>query len=178
MSKRKNKKFPKQPKEYKVGYCKPPEAYKWQKGCKSPNPSGRPKKVKNLQEALQLSLNKEVNTKDANGLVKKVTCFEALATKTVIDAISKDGPTRRMLYRTDLLQMPGKEQEYEQEQIQEKEHIQEQTENNTQIQAVEKEYGELLKQWAEMDPKIREVFAEQMTQFIQKEFHRRYYAGE
>ena len=71
MSKRKNKKFPKQPKEYKVGYCKPPEAYKWQKGCKSPNPSGRPKKVKNLQEALQLSLNKEVNTKDMIASVKK-----------------------------------------------------------------------------------------------------------
>ena len=30
-----------------------------------------------------------------------------------------------MLYRTDLLQMPGKEQEYEQEQIQAKEHVQE-----------------------------------------------------
>ena len=43
-----------------------------------------------------------------------------------------------MLYRTDLLQMPGKEQEYEQEQIQAKEHVQEQTENNTQIQTVEK----------------------------------------
>ena len=91
MSKRKNKKFPKQPKEYKVGYCKPPEAYKWQKGCKSPNPSGRPKKVKNLQEALQLSLNKEVNTKDANGLVKKVTCFEALATKPLLTQFQKTG---------------------------------------------------------------------------------------
>ena len=82
-----------------------------------------------------------------------------------------------MLYRSDLIQMPGKEQEYEQEQIQEKEHMQKQTENNTQIQAVEKEYGELLRQWAEMDPKIREVFAEQMTQFTQKELHSRYYAG-
>ena len=175
MSKRKNKKQQKPKKEYDVGYCKPPEEYKWKKGCKSPNPSGRPKKVKNLQEALQLSLNKEVNTKDANGVVKKVSCLEALATKTVIDAISKDGPTRRMLYRSDLLQIAVKEQEYEQEQIQEKEHRQEQTENNTQIQAVEKEYGELLRQWAEMDPKIREVFAQQMTKFIQKEIHRRYY---
>lgn len=43
MSKRKNKK---QKKEYDVGYCKPPEEYKWKKGCKSPNPSGRPKKLK------------------------------------------------------------------------------------------------------------------------------------
>lgn len=175
MSKRKNKK---QKKKYDVGYCKPPEEYKWKKGCKSPNPLGRPKKVKNLQEALQLSLNKEVNTKDANGVVKKVSCFEALATKTVIDAISKDGPTRRMLYRADLLQMPGKEQEYEQEHIHEQNNRQKQTESNTQIQAVEKEYGKLLRQWAELDPKIREVFAQQMTQLIQKEIHRRYYPGE
>ena len=28
-----------------------------------------------------------------------------------------------------------------------------------------------------MDPKIREVFAQQMTKFIQKEIHRRYYPG-
>lgn len=86
MSKRKNKK---QKKEYDVGYCKPPEEYKWKKGCKSPNPSGRPKKIKNLQEALQLSLNKEVNTKDANGVVKKSAASKLLQQKPLLMQFQK-----------------------------------------------------------------------------------------
>lgn len=169
MSKRKNKK---EKNEYEVGYCKPPEEYKWKKGCKSPNPSGRPKKVKNLQEALQLSLNKEVNTKDANGVLKKVSCFEALATKTVIDAISKDGPTRRMLYRADLLLLQSKEENQEDEQI--KKVTKEESSDSTEV---EKEYGKLLKQWVEMEPKHREFFASQMKKLIKQELHKRFKTG-
>ncbi len=86
MSKRKNKK---EKNEYEVGYCKPPEEYKWKKGCKSPNPSGRPKKIKNLQEALQLSLNKEVNTKDANGVVKKSAASKLLQQKPLLMQFQK-----------------------------------------------------------------------------------------
>lgn len=42
MAKNPKKKGKKQ--NYEVGYGKPPEQFKWQKGCPSPNPKGRPKK--------------------------------------------------------------------------------------------------------------------------------------
>ena len=63
------KKGKKSPQNYEVGYCKPPEQYKWKKGCPSPNPKGRPKKIRTLKEALQVSFNKEVNGRDENGEV-------------------------------------------------------------------------------------------------------------
>lgn len=150
------KKGKKSPQNYEVGYCKPPEQYKWKKGCPSPNPKGRPKKIRTLKEALQLSFNKEVNGRDENGEVKKITCLEALATKTIADAIAKDGPTRRMLYRQDLLNLMSKEPELEF------------SDDEQKLVEIEKDYGELLRKWAETPVKIREAMTHLLREQLQE----------
>lgn len=147
MAKNKKKKSRKAKSDYEIGYGKPPKQHQWKKGCKSPNPNGRPKKIRTLKEALQVSFNKEITTKNENGDIKKITCLEALASKTIADAISKDGPTRRLLYRQDLLNLTSKEPELEY------------SPDEQQILEVEREYGKLLHQWAETDPKIRQVMS-------------------
>ena len=50
----KKKKNKKKKNTYEVGYGKPPKEYQWKKGCRSPNPKGRPKKIRTLKEALQV----------------------------------------------------------------------------------------------------------------------------
>lgn len=144
---KKKKKNKKKKNTYEVGYGKPPKEYQWKKGCRSPNPKGRPKKIRTLKEALQVSFNKEITTKNENGDVKKISCLEALASKTIADAISKDGPTRRLLYRQDLMNLVSKEQEIEY------------TPDEQKIVDVQNEYGKLLLQWAETEPKLREIMS-------------------
>ena len=146
------KKGKKKQQNYEVGYCKPPEEYKWKKGCPSPNPKGRPKKIRTLKEALQISFNKEVNGRDENGEVKKITCLEALATKTIADAIAKDGPTRRMLYRQDLFNLMSKDQDLEFD------------EDEQRLVEIEKDYGELLRKWVETPVKIRDAMTNLMRE--------------
>jgi hypothetical protein len=146
-NKKNKKKNQKKKNTYEVGYGKPPKEYQWKKGCRSPNPKGRPKKIRTLKEALQVSFNKEITTKNENGDVKKISCLEALASKTIADAISKDGPTRRLLYRQDLMNLVSKEQEIEY------------TPDEQKIVDVQNEYGKLLLQWAETEPKLREIMS-------------------
>ena len=146
-NKKNKKKNQKKKNTYEVGYGTPPKEYQWKKGCRSPNPKGRPKKIRTLKEALQVSFNKEITTKNENGDVKKISCLEALASKTIADAISKDGPTRRLLYRQDLMNLVSKEQEIEY------------TPDEQKIVDVQNEYGKLLLQWAETEPKLREIMS-------------------
>ena len=114
MAKNKKKKSKKnKEKNYEVGYKKPPKEHQWKKGDPSPNPKGRPKKSKNIKEAIQKVLGEEITTKDENGEVKKMACNDALARKIIKDSILNDGPTRRILLRKDFLIMETKEQEYE-----------------------------------------------------------------
>ena len=153
MAKRKEKTGEdKNKRNYKVGYCKPPKEYRWRKGCKSPNPKGRPKKPKTLKEAIQICFNKEISAKKEKGEIQKITCMEALVNKTIADAISKDGPTRRLLYREDILNMLAKDPELEF------------TEKEKKALKIEKEYGKLLHAWAEIDPKLREKFRKILTE--------------
>lgn len=156
MAKKKKKKTKKSKFGYEVGYGKPPKEFRWEKGCKSPNPKGRPKKIRTLKEALQVSFNKEVSTKNENGEIKKISCLEALASKTIADAISKDGPTRRLLYRQDLMNLVSKEQEIEYPPEEQK------------IVEVEEEYGKLLQQWAETDEKTRQNMAKIISEFLRE----------
>ena len=154
MAKKKKKRSKRIKANYEVGYGKPPKEYQWEKGCKSPNPKGRPKKIRTLKEALQVSFNKEITTKNENGDIKKITCLEALASKTIADAISKDGPTRRLLYRQDLMNLISKEQEIEY------------SPEEQSIIDIEKEYGQLLYKWAEAGPKIREKMSRIISEVL------------
>lgn len=166
MAKKKKKRSKRIKANYEVGYGKPPKEYQWEKGCKSPNPSGRPKKIRTLKEALQISFNKEITTKNENGDIKKITCLEALASKTIADAISKDGPTRRLLYREDLLNLVSKEQEIEYSPDEQK------------IIDVEREYGKLLFQWAETAPEIRNKMSHILSEILIDISNKRFLEGE
>jgi hypothetical protein len=79
-----------------------------------------------------------------------------LATKTIADAIAKDGPTRRMLYRQDLLNLISKEPELEF------------TEDEQRLVEIEKNYGELLRKWAETPEKVREAMTNLMREQLQE----------
>ena len=166
MAKNKKKKSKKGRSDYEVGYGKPPKQFQWEKGCKSPNPKGRPKKIRTLKEALQVSFNKEISTKNENGDIKKITCLEALASKTIADAISKDGPTRRLLYRQDLMNLVSKEPEMEYSPDQQK------------MIDIENEYGKLLLQWAETDPDIREKMSRIISEVLINLSNEQYIKGE
>ena len=166
MAKNKKRKSRKIKGDYQVGYGKPPKEYQWVKGCKSPNPSGRPKRIRTLKEALQVSFNKEITTKNENGDIKKITCLEALAAKTIADAISKDGPTRRLLYRQDLINLVSKEQEIEY------------SPEEQRIIDVENKYGELLLQWAEASPGIREKMSHLISKTLIDLCNEKYQKGE
>ena len=151
MAKNKRKRSKKK-KDYEVGYKKPPKDCRWEKGCPSPNPKGRPKKPRSLKEAMQITLNKEINIKNEKGELKKITGAEALVNRTLADAIAKDGATRRMFFKDDLLNLPMKEQEYEYPPDEQK------------LLEIEKEYGELLHEFAEMGPKFREIHRQRITE--------------
>ena len=95
-------------------------------------------------------------TQNEKGEKCKISCAEALAQKTLKDAILKDGPTRRMFYKKELLNLQAKEQEMEYP-----ENIQKEME-------VEKEYQDLLKSWAKIPSKIREKLATLLTEQLRE----------
>lgn len=151
MAKNRNKRSKKN-KEYEVGYKKPPKNTRWQKGCPSPNPKGRPKKPKTLKEAMQLTLNKEINVKNEKGELKKITGAEALANRALADAIAKDGATITMFFKDELLNLPVKEQEFE--------------ESPEQGNLAHMEDDEFMKNYRTMDPKTRESFLKHYTEYL------------
>ena len=93
-------------------------------------------------------------------------CLEALASKTIADAISKDGPTRRLLYRQDLMNLISKEQEIEY------------CPDEQKIVDIENEYGQLLHQWAEAGPKIREKMSRIISEALIDISNSRFRKGE
>ncbi len=113
--KKKKKKDKKHKADYEVGYGRPPISHQFKPG-QSGNPKGRPKNPKTIKEALRKTLATEIGVKDANGEVIKITCAEAFGRKTVADAIAKDGPTRRMLLKSEFLNLEIEEEKVEEEQ--------------------------------------------------------------
>lgn len=73
---------------YDVGKGKPPKHTQWKKGT-SPNPSGRPKGVRNFQSDLDDELN-ELITITENGDLKKITKQRALIKQMVNAAMKGD----------------------------------------------------------------------------------------
>ena len=148
---------------YKIGYKKPPEECKWKKGCKSPNPKGRPKKITSIKEALQINLGKEISSKNENGETCKISCADALVKKTLADAIQKDGPTRRMLYRLDLMNLQAKDQEFEYDENQEK------------LIKFEKKYTEFVKRWASAPDNITDKAMQIISEALRELMNQRAY---
>lgn len=128
---------------YDIGYGKPPKEHQFKPG-QSGNPKGRPKKPKTIKEALQKAIAAELVSRNGEGEVIKINCAEALAKKTIADAISKDGPTRRMFFKNEFLSLEA--EDYRPEDLIEEE-----------ISEVEKNYGNLLRTFAMMSPETREA---------------------
>jgi hypothetical protein len=87
---------------YKVGPCFPPNEHKWKKGCPSPYPNGRPRKVPSmkldLKKAVEAALNeKVVITKDK----KEVVLTKAvLGIQQLVNGFAKgDRHARRDLFQ-------------------------------------------------------------------------------
>ncbi|MBQ8211964.1 MAG: hypothetical protein IJZ27_05495 [Treponema sp.] len=148
---------------YKIGYKKPPEECKWKKGCKSPNPKGRPKKITSIKEALQVNLGKEISSKNENGETCKISCADALVKKTLADAIQKDGPTRRMLYRLDLMNLQAKEQEFEYD------------ENQENLIKFEKKYQDFIKTWANTPDNLTEIATKIFSEILRNQINKQAY---
>jgi hypothetical protein len=79
---------PETPRDYLVGYGKPPLHTRFQKG-RSGNPNGRPRGRKNLSTLLSDALNGSVIVVE-NGRRKKITKREAIVTQLVNKSASAD----------------------------------------------------------------------------------------
>jgi hypothetical protein len=89
--------------EYKVGPGRPPKEYSWKKGCPSPFPTGRPKKIPSmkpdLKKALESALNETVTITDKDQ--KKIVLTKAaLGIAQLVNQFAKgDRHARRNLFQ-------------------------------------------------------------------------------
>ena len=116
--KRKKKKDKKHKADYEVGYARPPKAHQFKAG-QSGNPKGRPKDPKTIKEALKKTLASKLTTRNADGEEIKINCAEALVKKTISEALSKDGPTRRMFFKEEFMNLEAEEEKTEEVQEEE-----------------------------------------------------------
>src|ERR1700730_9271518 len=79
---------PETPRDYVVGYGKPPVHSRFQKG-RSGNPKGRPRGRRNMSTLLSAALNGWVTVVE-NGRRKKITKREAIVTRLVHKSASAD----------------------------------------------------------------------------------------
>ena len=80
--------LPETPRDYVVGYGKPPVHSRFQKG-RSGNPKGRPRGRRNMSTLLSATLNGWVTVVE-NGRRKKITKREAIVTQLVNKSASAD----------------------------------------------------------------------------------------
>ena len=79
---------PETPRDYEVGYGKPPRHTRFQKG-RSGNPTGRPRGRKNMATLLSAALDASIIVVE-NGRRKKITKREAIVTQLVNKSASAD----------------------------------------------------------------------------------------
>ncbi len=85
------------PKDYKVGYRKPPKSGQFKKGV-SGNPSGRPKKQSDFLSALLREANSEVLITE-KGKRKVVKMIEVVAKQVIAKAATGNIQAQRLLYK-------------------------------------------------------------------------------
>lgn len=84
--------------EYEVGYGKPPQAHRFQKGT-SGNPKGRPKKdPKTVHDQIMAELQRRI-TVNENGKQRKVTKAYALAANFINSAAKGDHKSLQLLFK-------------------------------------------------------------------------------
>ena len=70
---------------YEIGYKKPPKHTRFQKGCRPPNPKGRPRKQFNLAELIRKELDRQVTVRE-NGRTIRMTIREAWMRRIINEA--------------------------------------------------------------------------------------------
>ena len=73
---------------YTIGYRKPPIATQFKKGC-SGNPSGRPRRSRNVRTILKEILNRKITVRDCYG-ERKIATQEAMLLKFLENALKGD----------------------------------------------------------------------------------------
>ena len=73
------------PASYEVGYGKPPEHTRFQKGCPPRNPKGRPRKDFNLVELIRKELDRYITVRE-NGRTIRMTIREAWMRRVINEA--------------------------------------------------------------------------------------------
>ena len=71
---------------YEVGYKKTPKHTQYQKGCRPPNPKGRPRKEFSFAELIRKELDRQITVRE-NGRTIKMTIREAWMRRIINDAI-------------------------------------------------------------------------------------------
>jgi len=74
------------PDRNEVGYKKPPTRTQFQKGCRPPNPKGRPRKEFSLAELIRKELDRQITVRE-NGRTIRMTIREAWMRRIINDAI-------------------------------------------------------------------------------------------
>jgi len=77
----------KRPRSYEIGYGKPPKHTQFQKGCRPPNPKGRPRKEFNLAELIRKELDGPISVRE-NGRTVRMTIREAWMRRIINEAIT------------------------------------------------------------------------------------------
>lgn len=85
----------KKPKDYPVGYGKPPQSSHFKKG-QSGNPKGRPTHSKNFMTLLDQELSQVILIKE-NGASKKITKLEGMVKRLVTGALQGDNRSLKNL---------------------------------------------------------------------------------
>lgn len=83
---------------YTVGYMKPPEHSRFRKG-QSGNPKGRPKRTMNLVDRILEEMMKPVTVR-CGGELKKITYYQAIIQKAIIQAANGNPRDRKFLFET------------------------------------------------------------------------------
>ena len=83
---------------YEVGYGKPPKRTRFEKGCRSPNPRGRPRKEFSFVELIRKQLNRRITVRE-NGRTMVMTIREAWMRRLVRDAIQGKRRAQRIFVK-------------------------------------------------------------------------------
>ncbi|WP_377190454.1 DUF5681 domain-containing protein [Ruegeria meonggei] len=83
--------------DHEIGYGRPPKATQFKKG-KSGNPKGRPRKTTSLNAIVKKAAARKVSVQTAQGS-KRISKIEALADKTINDALKGDARARTEAFR-------------------------------------------------------------------------------
>jgi hypothetical protein len=93
------KRKPTPPQDYEVGYGKPPKHSQFQKGQRSPNPGGRPRKSQSAAAIFKEEFDEPITVTGKNGRRRRISATRALFKQLKQDALRGDKTARAEVLR-------------------------------------------------------------------------------